>query len=159
MFLRKKIFMISSAGGHLTQLLRLAEGLQDYDKILITESTPVTRTAKTHAFDRVFYLIHGGRESKLIYPFKFFLNFIYSLLLFFWHRPKVVISTGAHTSVPMCFIAKVFGSRIIFIETFAKVSTPTLTGRMIYRIADRFYIQWPQLQKFYPKAIYKGRLY
>ena len=49
--------------------------------------------------------------------------------------------------------------KIIFIETFAKINTPSLTGRAVYPIADVFYIQWPELKSYYPKARYVGKLY
>ena len=29
----------------------------------------------------------------------------------------------------------------------------------VYKFADEFYIQWEELKKYYPKAIYKGGIY
>ncbi|HGS3207216.1 TPA: polysaccharide biosynthesis protein, partial [Streptococcus pneumoniae] len=37
--------------------------------------------------------------------------------------------------------------------------TPTLTGRILYRYADRFYVQWESMLDIYPNAVYKGGLY
>jgi len=50
---------------------------------------------------------------------------------------------------------------VIYIESFAKINNPTLTGKMIYKknIADRFYVQWESMLDFYPKAIYIGGIY
>lgn len=58
--------------------------------------------------------------------------------------------------IPLCLIAKLFGKKLIYIESFAKVSSPTETGRFLYKFADRFYVQWKPMLQFYPKAIYLG---
>ena len=81
-------------------------------------------------------------------------------IYYFWKiKPDVIISTGAHTAVPMCYIAKLFGKKVIFIESFAKTSTPTLSGRMIYPISDLFIVQWEGMKEHYPKAVYGGSIY
>ena len=87
------------------------------------------------------------------------LNSISTLKIFVKEKPQIVISTGALSSVPMCLIAKLFKKKIIFIESFAKINSPTLTGKLIYKIADQFYIQWESMRRFYPEAIYKGGIY
>lgn len=158
-FYKKQIFLICSSGGHLTQMLRLNKVLSDYNVTLITEKTEISKFLKRSDVDKILYLPHGGREDVFKYLFKFPLNIILSLYRYLRYRPKIVISTGAHTALPTCYIAKLFGSRIIFIETFAKISTPSLTGRAVYPIADVFYIQWPDLKSYYPKAKYMGKLY
>jgi UDP-N-acetylglucosamine:LPS N-acetylglucosamine transferase len=52
-----------------------------------------------------------------------------------------------------------FGKKLVFIESYAKVKTPTLTGKLLYHFADRFYVQWQELLEFYPKAIHVGGIY
>ena len=59
----------------------------------------------------------------------------------------------------MCIIGKIFGSKIIYIETFANRNKKTATGRLIYKIADLFIVQWEEMLKLYPKAIYGGSIY
>ena len=71
----------------------------------------------------------------------------------------MVICTGVLAMVPLCLLSKLFGKRLLFIESYAKVKTPTLTGRLLYPLADRFYVQWQELLKFYPKAVYLGGIY
>jgi UDP-N-acetylglucosamine:LPS N-acetylglucosamine transferase len=158
-FHEKRLLLICSAGGHLTQILKISEALQGYEKILITEKTFNTLQLDLPEFSKLLYLPHGGREEGLVYLFKLSLNIVVSLYRYLKYRPKVVLSTGAHTALPTLYIAKLFGSKIIFIETFAKISTPSLTGRLICRFADSFYVQWPALKKFYPRAKYKGKIY
>ena len=86
-------------------------------------------------------------------------NTLKSIKIFFKERPDVIISTGALSTIPMCVFAKVLKKKIIFIESFAKVTSPTLTGKLIYKFADQFYVQWEQMKECYPKAIFKGGIY
>ena len=79
--------------------------------------------------------------------------------MYFKIRPKVVVTTGAHTAVYMCYIAKLFRSKIIYIETLANMKTKTLSGRLVYPISDKFIVQWESMKEFYPNAIYKGGIY
>ena len=74
-------------------------------------------------------------------------------------KPDIVISTGALAVIPLCLLAKLFRRKLIFIESFAKVSSPTKTGKLLYKYADRFYVQWPQMKEFYPDAICLGGIY
>ena len=53
----------------------------------------------------------------------------------------------------MCCIGKIFGSKIIFIESFANMTSKTVTGRIVYLFSDVFIVQWESMKKFYPKAI------
>ncbi len=94
-----------------------------------------------------------------MYPFIFIFNCFKSLFYYFKIKPKIIITTGTHTAVPMCYIGKIFGSKIIFIETFANKNTKTLSGKMVYPIADLFIVQWEEMKKLYPKAVYGGAIY
>ena len=86
-------------------------------------------------------------------------NIINTLKIFLREKPDVVISTGALVTIPICIIAKIFRKKLIFIESFAKINSPTLTGKLLYKFADQFYVQWKDMLKIYPKAIYKGGIY
>ena len=81
-----------------------------------------------------------------------------TIVLYFKIRPKVIITTGTHTAGPMCYLGKIFGSKIIYIETIANINTKTATGRLIYPIADLFLVQWKEMLKIYPKAVYAGKI-
>jgi UDP-N-acetylglucosamine:LPS N-acetylglucosamine transferase len=155
----KKVLFISSTGGHLNELLQLKPMFKKYDSYLITEKTKSTISLKKEYQDKIYYLVYGTKDHMLTYPFKLLFNSFKSLYLYFKIRPKVVITTGAHTAGPMCYIAKIFGSKIIYIETFANIKTKTITGRLVYPIADMFIVQWESMLKVYPKAIYGGWIF
>ena len=155
----KKVLFISSTGGHLNELLQLRPLFKKYDSYLVTEKTKTTEDIKVDNIKSVNYLIYGTRHRPFSYFFKAIFNIIKSIYLFIKIRPDVIVSTGAHTAVPMCYIGKLFRKKIIFIETFANMETRTLTGRMVYKIADLFIVQWESMLKLYPKAVYGGWIF
>ena len=155
----KKVLFISSAGGHLSEMLELKELFKKYDYHIITEKTKSTDYLKKEYPKKVNYLIYGTKDHMLTYPFKLIANCFKSLYYYFKLRPKVIITTGAHTAGPMCCIGKIFGSKIIYIESFANIHTKTITGRIIYHFADLFIVQWESMLKLYPKAVYGGWIY
>lgn len=154
----KRVLFISSTGGHLNELLQLSPLFEKYDSYLITEKTKSTKNLK-YKYKNVNYLVYGTRKNLFTYFFKFIYNIFKSLVLYIKIRPKTIVTTGTHTAVPMCYIGKLFGSKIIFIETFANSKTKTLSGKIVYPISDVFIVQWESMLKLYPKAIYGGWIY
>lgn len=158
----QKVLFIASTGGHLNELLQLSPIFENYDYTLITEKTKSNMGLKQKYPKRVHYLIAGTYTTflaKIIYPFKLIANCFKSLYFFLKIRPDVVITTGTHTAVPMCYIAHFFKKKVIFIETFANSKGPTKSGKMVYPIADKFIVQWESMLEFYPKAIFGGWIY
>lgn len=158
----KKVLFIASTGGHLSELLQLSPIFENYDYTLITEKTKSNMGLKQKYPKRVHYLISGTYTTflaKIIYPFKLIGNCFKSLYYFIKIRPDVVVTTGTHTAVPMCYIAHIFKKKVIFIETFANSKGPTKSGKLVYPIADKFVVQWESMLEFYPKAIFGGWIY
>ena len=155
----KKVLFISSTGGHLSELLQLKDMFKKYDYHIITEKTKSNLKLKDEYPNRVDYLVYGTKSHILSYLYKFPFNCLKSLYLYLKIRPSIIITTGAHTSVPMCYIGKLFGSKIIYIETFANIHTQTLSGRIVYPIANLFIVQWESMLQFYPKAKLGGWIY
>ena len=135
----KKVLFISSTGGHLDELMQLKEIFNKYDYHIITEKTKSNLSLKDKYKGRVNYLWYGSYTTlvgKLTYPFKLLFNTLKSFFLFIKIRPKYVVTTGAHTAGPMCLIAHIFKSKIIYIETFANSTTRSKTGNIVYKFAD-----------------------
>lgn len=155
----KKIIFISSTGGHLAELLQLNPLFKKSDYKIITEKTKSNLSLKEKYPNRVSFLVYGTKKQFLVYPFKFLFNTIKSFIIFLKFRPSYIVTTGAHTCVPMCYIAKLFRKKIIYIETMANLSSKTLTGKLVYPIADLFVVQWESMIEMYPKAVYGGWIY
>lgn len=156
---KKKVLFVASTGGHLSELMQLSPLFEKYDYSIITEKTKSNLSLNDKYPNKVSFLVYGTKDKWLVYPFKFIYNCLKSIYLYCKIRPKYIVTTGTHTAVPICYISKLFGCKIIFIETFANSSTKTLSGRMIYHISNLFIVQWESMLKLYPNATYGGWIY
>lgn len=155
----RKIILICSGGGHLAQVLQLKDMFLLYDYLLITEKNPATVPLKG-SYNIAFLRARSkGKKRHLGFIFNMIIDFFLSVRLLFRHFPKVIISTGSHTALPMCFLGKLLGIKVVFILSYARVSSRSKTADMIYPISDKFIIQWPDAQKNYRKGIYLGGIY
>ena len=153
----KKVLFISSTGGHLSELLKLESIFEDYNYYIVTEKDKSTKYLKEKYGQRVSYLPYCTRKKIISYIFIYTFLILKTIYLFIKIRPEIIVSTGTHTAVPMCYLGKVLGKKIIYIETFANINKKTLTGKMIYPIANLFIVQWKTMLDLYPKAIYIGK--
>lgn len=129
--------------------------MEKYDSFVITEETAYNTEVEGQ---KMYYLKMVNREEKSFIP-AMIANFWRSLKIYLKEKPDAVISTGVLATIPICLIAKAAGKKLIYIESFAKVTTPTQTGKLMYRFADQFYVQWEQMLEVYPNAIYLGGIY
>lgn len=157
--MKKRVMFISSMGGHLNELMMLKPLFDKYEYHLVTEKTKATKYLKDDYNKRVSYLVYGTKKTLILYPFILFINCIISLCLYIKYRPKYIITTGTHTAGPMCCIGKIFGSIIIYIETFASINKGSQTGKLIYKFADLFVVQWESMLNIYPKATLGGWIF
>ena len=157
--MKKKVLFISSTGGHLVEMMQLKDMFDNYDYHIITEKTKSNLKMKETYKDKIDFLVYGTKDHMLTYPFKLLYNCFKSLYLYLKIHPDYIITTGAHTAGPMCCLGKIFGSRIIYIETFSNMTTKTITGRCVYLFADKFIVQWESMKKLYPKADFGGWIF
>ena len=155
--MKRKVMFISSEGGHLYELRQI--DFTRYNYSIVTEKTKSTKYLKNVYNHKVHYLLYGTRRTPVIYFFILLINFFISLYLFLRIKPDVVVSTGTHTAVSMCYIAKIFRKKVIWIETFANRNTGTLAGKIVYPIADKFIVQWEEMKKVYKNSYYFGSLF
>ena len=150
-----KICFAASTGGHFEQLMMLRPLMQKHDSFILTEKTGYN-VAKEG--DRVYYLSQVNRKEKtwLLAMLK---NAFQSLGIFIKERPDVVVCTGVLAMIPMCLLCKLFGGKLIYLESFAKVTSATETGKLLYKFADRFYVQWESMLEVYPDAVFLGGIY
>lgn len=152
---RKKLCLAASSGGHLDEILNL-KGLQNYyDTVLLTEKTKYP--IKTW-INKVYFVPQVNRK-ELLCLFKLFCGFGVSMFLAIKERPMAVVSIGALATIPICLVAKLFGIKVIYIESFARKKSLSKTGKLLCRIADITIVQWREMLQFCPDAVYGGTIY
>lgn len=147
---RPRVMVIGAGGGHLTESLLATEGL-DIDRTIVTFRLP--HTDQTLRDEKVYYLI-DPHTSK----WKFVVNALQSVYVVLRVRPQAVINTGGGISIACSLISRIFGAKLIFIESGARVHTPSRTGKFLYRYSDLFIVQWKPLLQHYPDAVHGGPL-
>jgi beta-1,4-N-acetylglucosaminyltransferase len=145
-----KICIVSSCGGHLTEVRELSSAYADYAYFYVLNDQallPADMIGKT------YFIAHSERD------WKFMLNLVEAIVILWRERPRVILSTGAGPAVPFALIGRyLFGCHIIFIETITCVDRPSLTGRIMYRLAHDFFYQWQALSSYFPRGRYSGAL-
>lgn len=150
-----KVCLTSSSGGHLQELKTLKSLEEYYEVFYITEKDRFSTKSlgkNEYKFPKI-----DRKEKKFIMHFLSISNSIFKILRN--EKPDVIISTGALVTVPVCVLGKILGSKVIYIESFARVSSLSLTGKLLYFWVDKFIVQWPDLEKKYSKATYIGGVF
>ena len=146
---KKKICIVSSCGGHLTEIRALKPVYESYHHFyVINNQSPLPRDMD----GKTYFIRHSERD------WLFFFNLWEALVILKSERPALIISTGAGPAVAFGLIGKFLRIPNLFIETFTRVMHPSLTGRIMYLLADRFFYQWKSLERFFPKGLYSGPL-
>jgi UDP-N-acetylglucosamine:LPS N-acetylglucosamine transferase len=146
----KKVIVLGAGGGHLTEALAAIEGV------------PMDRTIATFCLSHTKASLVGEKIFCLIDPhgnlFKYIINLIQSFVLIVKIRPAFVINTGGGMTIATSIFGKLAGAKLIYIESGARVTTPSKTGKLLYKYADLFIVQWEPLLEHYPNAVYGGLL-
>lgn len=144
-----KYLLVASGGGHLKELTEALPENFDFDK-----SALLTYKTKLISKDSQCVNFIVNPHVSL---FKYMICFLQTLYYFILYRPSFVISTGAGIAIPSILLSKIFGIKLLFIETAANLYKPSKTGYFAYNKADIFIVQYEDLLKYYPNAIV-GRL-
>jgi len=147
-----KICFACSKGGHYSQMKRLIKKIDEIDGLKESETFFLTFSRGNPEQNE--YCVEDPERN----PLKVIKTFFQTIKILSKEKPDVIISTGAGVAIPACYIGRLFGSKIIFIESYSRVTKPSLSGRLAKPISNLFFVQWPQLKEKYRNSIYAGRL-
>ncbi|MGD2095329.1 MAG: PssD/Cps14F family polysaccharide biosynthesis glycosyltransferase [Phycisphaerales bacterium] len=150
-----KICAGASAGGHMNQLLKLLEMIRDWPQRPSFYITTLEELAEKLAQQGPVYIIG---ECNRQHPFKALQVFIRSLRIVMKERPDVVITTGSLPLALLCLSAKLFGAKIVWIDSIANIESFSLSGRITLLFADLFLTQWPELANGHKNVEYAGAI-
>ncbi|HEW4239554.1 TPA: UDP-N-acetylglucosamine--LPS N-acetylglucosamine transferase [Streptococcus pneumoniae] len=148
-----KICLVGSSGGHLTHLYLLKPFWKDKERFWVTFDKEDTRSILGN---ETFYPCHYPTNRNLKNLIK---NTVLAFNIWRKERPDVIISSGAAVAVPFFYLGKLFGAKTVYIEVFDRIDAPTLTGKIVYPVTDKFIVQWEEMKKVYPKAINLGGIF
>ena len=148
-----KVCLVGSSGGHLTHLYLLKPFWEEKERFWVTFGK---EDAKSILEDEKMYECYFPTNRNIKNLIK---NTFLAIKIIRKEKPKLIISSGAGVAVPFFYIGKIFGAKTIFIEVFDRLDKPTMTGKLVYPVADIFIVQWEEMKKVYPKAINLGGIF
>lgn len=150
-----KACFIASSGGHWEELMCIRSIAEEHDTVYVTEAGG---QANDSSLERLHVLPQINRRQK-DFVWKFLKLLISAGQIMRQEKPDFIVTTGALIAFPFCVYAKLMGAKVIYIESFARVHDRSLTGRLVYPLADLFLVQWEPLLELYPKAKYVGGIF
>ncbi len=138
---RADLLLVCSSGGHLLQLVALRESWQPFTRAWVTFDKSDARSLLEE--ERVIFA-HGPTNRNI--------KNLFRNLLVAWRvvrdvRPKVMVTTGAGVAVPFAWVARLRGAKVVYVESLSRIEGPSLSYRLIAPVAERRYVQWPELAR------------
>lgn len=171
-----KTLIVLGSGGHTTEMLTIVKRLQPErytPRVYVIAGSDTTSEPRIDEGDRRDWEIvrifrsRSVRQSYATSVFTTVWSILMTIPILYRVRPQLILCNGPGTCVPICLIAFVFRltaifshrTRIVFVESYCRVRTISLSGKILIWLADLFVVQWPQLQLKYNKSVrYYGRL-
>ncbi|SDH73924.1 PssD/Cps14F family polysaccharide biosynthesis glycosyltransferase [Desulfosporosinus hippei] len=148
-----KICFVGSSGGHLTHLYMLKPFWKDKERFWVTFDKEDARS-----------LLDGEKVYSCYYPTNrslkaLIINTKQAIKILKEEKPDLIISSGAAVAVPFFYLGKLIGAKLIYVEVFDRIDKPTMTGKMVYPIVDKFVVEWEEMKRIYPKAVNLGSIF
>jgi beta-1,4-N-acetylglucosaminyltransferase len=144
------VLLVCSPGGHLLQLKALESAWQGLERRWVTLPGPdVDYLLLGEAVTFGYGPAVGNRR-----PLDVLRNIALAWRLIRRHDPVAIVSTGAGLAVPFFFVGRLLRRRLVYVESLSRVKDLSLSGRVIYRLANAFFVQWPEAAR--PRAPYVG---
>ncbi|MDR2408835.1 MAG: capsular biosynthesis protein CpsF [Bacteroidales bacterium] len=149
--MKKRILFVCSSGGHYAEMIKINDSFNEYNCKLLTVSTNKNNNDMPMKYVKIYYT----KESRVL---NYILGFLQCFFVWISFRPNVIISTGSNIAVMMFIWGKLLGSKLIYIESNARVCTKSNTGKIVEILCDKIIVQWPEMLKVYKNAEYWGIL-
>jgi beta-1,4-N-acetylglucosaminyltransferase len=133
-----KICLVCSHGGHLTELWQLLPAFHGHQLVVATYHS--ARDEQVRALAPAYFTANAGLS-----PWRMARTALWALRILRAERPAAIVSLGAEIALPFFYLGRAMGIRTLYIESWCRVDTLSLTGRLICPVADAFWVQWPAL--------------
>lgn len=168
--------VVLGSGGHTAEMLQFLGGmkLQNYQpRVYVAAESDGMSVKKAEAFESLrssqadIRKVPRARQVLQSYwtsVFSTVVSVIYSIPLVFRVWPDLILCNGPGTCIPVCgigYLIKFLGLhdvKLVYVESICRVQALSLSGKLLYYLADHLVVQWPELKKKYPRTTYLGRI-
>ena len=144
------MLLVASSGGHLAELHQIASRIAVEDRrwVCFRQSNGVD-------------VLQGEEVTWAHFPTnRSIKNLLRNLVLAVRdirrEPPRAMVSTGSGVAVPYAIICWACRIPVVFIESMARINSPSMSARLVYPFATTFFVQWPEMLEHFPKAKYAG---
>jgi UDP-N-acetylglucosamine:LPS N-acetylglucosamine transferase len=142
-----EVCIVASCGGHLAEARALRPAFVDYAHFYVVNDAILLPDDMQ---GRTYFISHAERDWRVLK------NLWEAWSILRRERPTVILSTGAGPAVPFALVGRLLRVPVVFVEISAQVTEPSVTGRIMYRLAARFFYQWRALAPHFPEGTYGG---
>lgn len=147
-----KLCLVCSSGGHLLLLHRLHDFWSHHQRVWVTFAKPDAEA-----------LLPGETVYSAHFPTNRHIPNLLRNTMLAWRvlrreKPDLILSSGAGVALPFFLLGRLLGKKLVFIEAYERIDSPSLTGRLVYPLCHAFILQWEEQRAFYPKGILLGPL-
>lgn len=150
---RAQLLLVSSVGGHLLQLLALRPAWSGFTRVWVTFDAADSRALL--ADERVVHAYSPTNRSL----WNLLCNLALAVRVLRRVRPLAVVTTGAGVAVPFAVVSRLLRVPVVYVETMARIDTPSLSYRLSRPFVSRTYVQWPELARALPAARFCGTVF
>lgn len=148
-----KFCIVGSSGGHLTHMWMLKDIWEKHDRVWVTFNKEDANSLLKD--ERKYYCYYPtNRNIKNLIR-----NFFLAVKVLRKEKPDVILSSGAAVAIPFFVLGKIMKIKLVYIEVFDRIDKPTISGKICYKFADKFIVQWDEQLNVYPKAINLGSIF
>ncbi|XP_052867327.1 UDP-N-acetylglucosamine transferase subunit ALG14 homolog [Anopheles cruzii] len=164
-----RTMIVMGSGGHTAEMLRIVERLDcnrytprqyiiaDTDKTSVVKVIESEVRREPDTAKQMYEITTIGRSREVhqtyISSVMTTISAVFNCVpIILKAKPDLILTNGPGTCVPIClvaFLARVLflntKCRIVFIESFCRVRSISLSGRILLFIVDIFVVQWPEL--------------
>lgn len=139
------VHLATSSGGHIDLLYAVRRAYRDYRRVWVVQPSQRAEMLATEG-ERVHVLPDYDRH---VVRGHFLANIVQAARLVLAERPDLVVTSGAGITVPFCVFARLAGAKIVFVETMARITGPSASGRVLSHLASCVLVQWPEAMGAY----------
>lgn len=158
---RPRVLVAVTGGGFYREARRAASELHAlFDVFYVTLAGVPYRTLWPELEGKCYTLSHydARRCSPLTNAYRLSMALWQAYLILGDRRIRGVLVVGVNLAIPLGIAARLRGVPFIFVESMARVTQSSFTGRVVslLNLADQVYVQWPEATRLYRRARYEG---
>ena len=171
---KRRVLVVLGSGGHTTEMFYALRTLEwsDFQPSYVVADTDAGSARKAAAFEAGYgrgadlRAVPRAREVGQSYATSAFTTlwaFWRSLSVVWAIHPAVIVCNGPGTCIPIAFAGLLYralglqAAKVVYSESFTCIAHLSLSGKILYPLADAFAVEWPQLRARYPRAVWAGR--